>query len=88
MTQQSASLRLYLADHIKEGLATDERTNMLDVVVDVRGEQVFLIGNVSCAQRRAVAEQVVRELVAEHMQVINSLRIERYDEPTEPEALD
>lgn len=78
----------YLAEHIKEGLATDERTHMLDVIVDVRGTHVYLVGSVSCEQRRAVAGQVVRELVSEHMQVVNSLHIERYDEPTEAEALD
>jgi osmotically-inducible protein OsmY len=77
-----------LNGHIKQSLAQDERTNMLDVVVDVRGRDVILLGNVSCEQRRALAEQVVCELVSEPMRVINSLRIERYGEPTAAEALD
>lgn len=78
----------YLAVHIKEGLATDERTHMLDVIVEVRGGSVFLVGTVSCEGRRASAEQVVRELISKQTHVANALRVEHYREPTDSEALD
>jgi hypothetical protein len=80
-------LRAYLLGQIKEALATDERTNMLDVNVVVTEAQVFLMGPVPCERRRLAAELVARELVPEHMGLVNSLCVESYKEPTETEHL-
>jgi hypothetical protein len=77
----------YLPGHIKEALATDERTHMLDVNVVVTEAQVFLIGMVPCDRRRLAAERVARELLPSHMTLVNSLCVESYKEPTETEHL-
>lgn len=77
----------YLAGHITEALATDERTHMLDVKVTVTGERVILIGNVMSEERRAAAEEVARERLPAHMLIVNSLCVECYREPTEAEPL-
>jgi hypothetical protein len=79
--------RAYLPGHIKEALATDERTNLLDVNVVITGAQVFLIGMVSCDVRRAAAGCVAQELVPSDMTLVNSLCVESYKEPTETEHL-
>jgi hypothetical protein len=77
----------YLPGHIQEALATDERTHILDVNVTISGAQVFLIGMVPCERRKEAAEAVARELVPEHMTLVNSLCVENYKEPTETEHL-
>jgi osmotically-inducible protein OsmY len=78
----------YLVGHIKDALATDERTHMLDVSVKVHELRVFLIGRVTCEARRLAAEQVARELIPGDMAVVNSLCVESYPEPSQPEPLD
>ncbi|HMJ11311.1 MAG TPA: BON domain-containing protein [Polyangiaceae bacterium] len=79
--------RAYLPGHIKEALATDERTHMLDVNVVVTDAQVILMGIVPCQRRRLAAEQVALELIPAHMTLVNSLCVENYKEPTETEHL-
>lgn len=76
-----------MAGHIQGALATDERTHMLDVVVKVVGERVFLNGNVSCQQRRQLAEQVARELAPPGTVIVNGLFVESYEEPLHAEPL-
>jgi len=77
----------YLAGHLTEALATDERTHLLDLKVRVAGDRVILIGNVSSDERRVAAEQVVRERMPSHMLIVNSLCVESYREPTDVEPL-
>ncbi len=79
--------RAYLPGHIKEALATDERTHLLDVDVVVTDAQVFLMGTVPCSRRKEAAEDVARELLPSHMNLVNSLCVETYKEPTETEHL-
>jgi hypothetical protein len=79
---------LYVVSRVKEALAADERTHVLDIVVEVQDRHVFLSGNVSCDRRRLVAEEVAREVVPEPMTLVNALCVERYDEPLGPEPLD
>ena len=77
----------YLAGHLSEALATDERTHLLDVKVRVAQNRVILMGNVTSDERRVAAELVVRERIPSHMMVINSLCVESYREPTDEEPL-
>jgi hypothetical protein len=79
---------LYVVSRIKDALATDERTNLLDIVVEVRDRRVFLSGNVACDHRRAAAEEVAREIVPDSLVLVNALCVEHYAEPREPEPLD
>jgi hypothetical protein len=77
----------YLVSHIKEALATDERTHMLDVQVTIRGERVHLMGAVTCESRRTAAEEVTRELLPPNMVIVNGICIESYGFPSDPETL-
>lgn len=86
-TEHTATDSVYLAAHIQSALATDERTHMLDVRLEVHGNSVFLSGNVSCVERRQLAEQVARELVPEGTKIVNGLCVESYNEPAAPEPL-
>ena len=78
----------YVAGRIKEALATDERTHMLDVTIRVTGESVFLVGNVPSKGRREAAERVVDDLVAGRFRVVNALSVECYPEPADVEPLE
>lgn len=51
----------YVAADIKSRLAEDPRTLELGIQVDVRGDVVFLRGNVASPQRRELIEAVARE---------------------------
>ena len=42
----------YVAARVQRALAEDERTNELGIRVDVRGEQLFLRGQVAGDERR------------------------------------
>lgn len=79
---------LYVVSRVKEALATDARTHVLDIVVEVRDRHVFLTGNVSCDRRRVAAEEVAREVIPEPLTLVNALCVERYDEPLGLEPLD
>lgn len=80
-------LSAYLPGHIKEALATDERTHLLDINVVVTDGRVFLLGLVPCERRRLAAELVARELTPEHMVLVNSLCVENYNETAVTERL-
>lgn len=77
----------YLAGHVKEALATDPRTYLLDVRVVIRDDRVFMVGSVEDAQQKRLAERVAREVVPEDMLLVNSLQIASYATPTQAEPL-
>jgi hypothetical protein len=77
----------YMVGHIQSALATDERTHLLDVKVSIRNDRLFLLGTVASEERRTAAEAVVRELLPDHMAIVNGLCVESYREPTDQEYL-
>jgi osmotically-inducible protein OsmY len=77
----------HLVAKIREALAEDPRTHVLDVQVMVSSGKVFLMGSVACDERRSAVIEVTRELLPEGFQVVNELWIETLSEPTEPERL-
>jgi hypothetical protein len=77
----------HLVAKIREGLAEDPRTHVLDVQVMVSSGKVFLMGTVACAERRRLVLEVARELVPESFQLVNELWIETVQEPTETERV-
>ena len=77
----------YMVGHIINALATDERTHLLDVKVTITNDRVFLLGAVASEERRSAAEAVVRDLVPDHMTIVNGLCVENYREPTGQEHL-
>jgi osmotically-inducible protein OsmY len=68
----------YVVARIRQLLAEDSRTNLLDVQVRIVGKQLFLAGSVESAVRRQAAEDVAREALPDEMEVINELCIETY----------
>ncbi|GAA4570964.1 BON domain-containing protein [Planotetraspora kaengkrachanensis] len=76
----------YVAARIQRALAEDERTNELGIRVDVRGDQVFLRGQVSCEERRHGIEDVARE-AAPGLTVHNEIRLLEVRAPGEEEHL-
>ncbi len=77
----------YLVARIRQVLAEDERTNILDVQVNIVDGKVYLIGQVESPERRDIAEQVTREVVPPGMTVVNELWLASYNAPAESETL-
>ncbi|MER7132384.1 BON domain-containing protein [Streptosporangium saharense] len=55
----------YVAARVQRALAEDDRTNELGIRVDVRGEQLFLRGQVSGDERRMLIADVAHEAAPE-----------------------
>jgi osmotically-inducible protein OsmY len=76
----------YVAARVQRALAEDDRTTELGIRVDVRGEHVFLRGQVSCDERRREIEKVARE-AAPGLRVHNEITLVEVSEPGEEEHL-
>jgi hypothetical protein len=72
----------YLEAHIREALATDARTNLLDPQVTIAAGKVFLLATVESAERRLAVELVVREIIPPELEIINEICIDCFDAPT------
>ncbi len=77
----------YLAAHVKEALATDPRTNSLDVSVTVTGDELWLSGEVACEGRRQALAEVTRELLPAGVMLVNHVTVKTFDEPTDEEPV-
>ena len=77
----------YLVARILQALAEDERTNILDLQVNIAGGKAFLMCEVDSGERRTAVELVVREIVPADMNVINELWIREYNLPPTSESL-
>lgn len=77
----------HLVGRIREALATDPRTNVLDVTIKVSGGKAFIIGEVTSDERKRAACAVVTEVLPEDMQLVDELWIAKYNEPGKPETL-
>lgn len=76
----------YDVAELRRALAEDPRTAELGVQVRIRGDQLFLTGDVACPQRRAA----IAEVAAEHsdgLALHNEIRVVRHDPPTGQEDL-
>ena len=71
----------YLEAHIREALATDERTNILDAQVVVATGTVLLMGSVESQERRLAVEAVVREATPAEWNVVNVIAIDDFEAP-------
>jgi osmotically-inducible protein OsmY len=63
---------------LRQLLAKDPRTNLLDVDVRVVGNRVFLTGTVESSVIRAAAEEVVRGAIPPEMEVVNNIGVTTY----------
>lgn len=77
----------HLVAHIREALATDPRTNVLDVTVKVAGHRAFIIGEVASDARKQAARQVVGEILPPDIELVDELWIAKYSAPGGPENL-
>jgi hypothetical protein len=68
----------YRAAYLRQLLAKDSRTNLLDVQVRIVGNRVFIAGTVESAVVRASAEEVVREAIPPDMEVVNEIWVTTY----------
>ncbi|MEZ0074798.1 BON domain-containing protein [Planotetraspora sp. GP83] len=76
----------YVAARVQRVLAEDDRTNELGIRVDVRGEEVYLRGQVSSEERRHQIEDVAQE-AAPGLRVHNEIKLVEVREPGEEEHL-
>ncbi|HEX7080404.1 MAG TPA: BON domain-containing protein [Gammaproteobacteria bacterium] len=77
----------HLVGRIREALATDPRTNVLDVTIKVAGGKAFIIGEVTSDERKQAARKVVTEVLPPDIELVDELWIAKYDEPGRPETL-
>lgn len=74
----------YLVAKVREALAQDERTNVLDVQVRIAGEHVYLMGTLEGDARKSAVQAVVEEILPEGMKLHNNINVACYSaEPTE-----
>ena len=76
----------YLAGHVSEALATDARTHELGISVSVRGDTIYLRGEVAAAQRRQLAADVASQ-AAPGMQVQNDISVSELHPPGPEEVV-
>jgi len=77
----------HLVAHIREALATDPRTNVLDVTIKVAGGKAFVIGEVASQARKQAVREVVDEVLPSDIELVDELWIARYTQPAGPESL-
>ena len=77
----------HLVGHIREALATDPRTNVLDVTIKVAGGKAFIIGEVASHARKQAVRQVVSEVLPSNIEMVDELWIAKYTEPEGPESV-
>lgn len=66
------------AGNLRQLIAKDPRTNVLDVEVRIVGNRVHLVGTVEDAALRASVEEVVREAIPAEMEVVNDIWVTAY----------
>ncbi|MEV4076498.1 BON domain-containing protein [Nonomuraea fuscirosea] len=77
----------YVAARVQQALAEDGRTHELGIRVDIRGDQLFLRGQVSGTEQRERLGQVAHEAAPE-LHVHNEINIVEATAPGEDEHLD
>jgi rhodanese-related sulfurtransferase len=76
----------YVAARVQRALAEDERIAELGILVDIRGEQLFLRGRVAGAERRMLIADVAGE-AAPGLVVRNEITVLDVRDPCEEEKL-
>lgn len=76
----------YHAGRIEQALAEDPRTHELGIQAEVRGDAVYLRGDVAGEERRQLVSQVVQE-VAPELRVRNEVSVTEMEPPGDGEML-
>jgi osmotically-inducible protein OsmY len=85
MTQPSDPPQ-YVAERIRTALASDRRVSEIGIAVKIVADRVQLSGAVATPDRRALVEQIVRELMPEH-DVQNDIVVQEMAEPQRSERV-
>jgi osmotically-inducible protein OsmY len=86
MTTQAADPPQYVAERIRAALAADRRVSEIGLVVKIVGTRVQLGGAVATPDRRALAEEIVRQLLPDH-EVQNDIKVQEVADSQRPERL-
>lgn len=76
----------YLASRIERALAQDPRTHELGIHADVRGDVVYLRGEVAAEQRRRLVTEVV-QAAAPELAIRNEVSVAEIMPPGQEETL-
>jgi osmotically-inducible protein OsmY len=76
----------YIAEHVRDALANDPRTEGLELDISVAGNAIVLRGTVTTTRRRDAAHDVIRERFPD-WDVHNELIAREFHEPTRAEHL-
>jgi osmotically-inducible protein OsmY len=76
----------YVAERIRSALASDRRVSEIGIGVKIVGNRVQLSGAVATRERRALVEEVVRELLPDH-DVQNDVVVQEMTESQRAERL-
>jgi osmotically-inducible protein OsmY len=76
----------YVAERIRAALAADRRVSELGLAVKIVGTRVQLGGAVATPDRRALAEEIVRQLLPDH-EIQNDIRVQELADTQQPERL-
>lgn len=76
----------YTAAHVHEALARDPRVGELGIAVEVSGGMVTVQGVVPTEERRTAIEEVVTELLPDHV-IRNRVSVEEVQAAGEPEVI-
>ena len=71
----------YVIAHLREALAHEDRTNVLDIGLHIEEGTLFLTGRVESAQQRASIEAVARETAPESLTLVNKIQLATYGPP-------
>jgi osmotically-inducible protein OsmY len=71
----------YVIAHLREALAHDDRTNVLDIGLHIDEGTLFLTGRVESEQQRASIEAVARETAPEGLTLVNKIQLATYGPP-------
>jgi hypothetical protein len=71
----------YVVAQLREALAHDDRTNVLDIGVHFDEGKLFLTGRVESEQQRASIEEVARETAPTGFALVNKIQLATYGPP-------
>ena len=71
----------YVIAHLREALANDERTNVLDIGLRIDGGTLYLTGRAESETQRASIEAVARETAPAGLTLVNEIQLATYGPP-------
>lgn len=77
----------YVVARIRQRLAEDGRTNLLDIQVKLAAGKLFLLGRVESEERRRAAAEVALEAAPPGTRLVNELWVGQYLPPPDTEIL-